>query len=108
MIEINKFLKNHHQGIIDIISKFNSEFSSHDFIEKFAQKYEADFIDMLLLYKNKGKAFQTVHSSIARYLSKNKEIFSIAKTERKGSEHVFGSIDKIQWWERIPKHNIEA
>lgn len=103
MIDINDFLKQHQYEIANIISnlKKDVEFSSHDFIEKFAQQYEADYINMLVNYQKKGNAFQTVHSMIAKYLSQNMSVLLIVKSKRKGSENVFGSIDYIQWWRRI-------
>ncbi len=103
MIDVNVFLKSHQSEMRKIISDFdaNLEFSSHDFIEKFSQKYEADYIDMLVKYKDSGQAFRTVHSMIALYLSQNMTIFNIDKTQKKGSENVHGNIDNIQWWIRL-------
>ena len=103
MIDINYYLKNHQNEIKNIVNNFgaNTEFSSHDFIEKFSQQYEADYIEMLVKYKNSGHAFQTVHSMIALYLSKNMALFNIDKTQKKGSENVHGEIDNIQWWIRL-------
>ncbi len=103
MIDINSFLNTHQSEIKSIISLFeeNTEFSSHDFIEKFSQKYEADYIEMLVTYQNSGQAFQTVHSKIALHLSKNMALLNIDKTEKKGSENVHGNIDRIQWWIRL-------
>jgi len=103
MIDINSFLKNHQIEIKNIISDFdvNTEFSSHDFIEIFSQKFEADYIEMLLQYKNSGQAFRTVHIMIALHLSKNMNLFNIDKTQKKGSENVHGNIDNIQWWIRL-------
>jgi hypothetical protein len=101
MEKINIFLENHQSEIINIISNMKDEFSSHDFIEKFTQQFESDYIEMLVLYKEKGNSFQSVHSLIARFISIKKEIFKIEKTERKSSENVFGDNDVIQWWRKI-------
>ncbi|MGD0710071.1 MAG: hypothetical protein ABR968_02740 [Bacteroidales bacterium] len=104
MSEINNFLKLNQNEIADIISnnfELNKVFSSHDFIEKFAKTFEADYIQMLVEYQNTGNAFLTVHSLIARYLSQNMNTFRIEKTDRSASENVFGSKDYIQWWRRI-------
>ncbi len=95
------FLKKNHNGIIQIISTLRHDFSSHDFLEKFAEQYESEYIDMLVNYQNTGRAFQTVHSMIAKYLSQNMTTFHIDKTSRDGSENVFGTIDFIQWWKKI-------
>lgn len=100
MIDINNFLRQNHNGINLVISGLKSEFSSHDFIEKFAQCYKAEYIEMLKNYQT-SNAFQTVHSMIAKYLSHNMTSFHIDKTERGGSENVFGSIDYIQWWKKV-------
>lgn len=102
MIDIDSFLKQHQKEIVNIISNLkNDEFSSHDFIEKFAQQYEADYIEMLVKYQGTGKAFQNVHSGIARHLSLNMPTLRIGTTERKSSENVFGTDDRIQWWKKI-------
>ncbi len=101
MIDISNFLQNHQNNIISIISNLKEEFSSHDFIEKFSQMFESDYIEMLVKYQHTGSAFQTVHSKIARYLSTNKTTFKIIKISRSGSENVFGSIDYIQWWKKV-------
>ncbi len=103
MIEINTYLQEHQNEINNIISEFNTEFSSHDFIEKFCQKHEEDYIEMLVNYKNSGRAFQTVHQMIALHLSRNMDIFNIEKTNKKGSENVHGNIGIIQWWIKSKK-----
>lgn len=101
MIDINSYLKKHQIEINNIIREFNTEFSSHDFIEKFSQKHEADYIEMLIKYKNSNQAFQTVHKMIALHLSKNMEFLNIEKAQKKGSENVHGNTGIIQWWIRL-------
>jgi hypothetical protein len=101
MVDINTFLRKNEKDLIQIINSLDPVFSSHDFIEKFSQKFESDYIEMLVNYKDSGKAFQTVHSIIAKYLSNNMDKFHIIKSERKGSENVFGSTDYIQWWKKL-------
>lgn len=96
-----EFLKKEQDGIEQIILGLKSKFSSHDFIEKFAQKYEADYIDMLVEYKKSGQAFQSVHSIIAKFISKNMKKFGISKSRKDVSENVFGSLNYIQWWKKI-------
>ena len=103
MIDIDGFLKQHQNEIINIISnlKKDVEFSSHDFIEKFAQQYETDYIEMLVKHQRTGNAFRKVHSIIALYLSRNMPTLHIVKTEKKPSKNVFGNEDIIQWWKKI-------
>lgn len=96
MINIHDFLQGHQTDLQIIITGLLEEFSSHDFIEKFAQQFEDDYIEMLVNYQKTGTAFQTVHSMIAKHLSQNMPALNIEKIPRKGSENVFGSIDVIQ------------
>lgn len=101
-MKVNVFLRSHHQEIINIINSFGqTEFSSHDFIEKLSQRFQTEYIQILSEYDHTGKPFQTVHRLIARYLSSNKAIFSITKAPKKSSENVFGNRDIIQWWGKI-------
>lgn len=101
-MEVISFLKNHNSEIIEIINNLDPDkFSSHDFIEKFARMFEQEYIEMLYEYRTTGNAFKTVHSTIAKYLSQNMASLNIAKTNKAGSEHVFGDIDVIQWWCRV-------
>lgn len=102
MLQINDYLEKNINSIKNIISEFhiNKEFSSHDFIEKFTEKFEQDYIEMLVNYQKSGQAFQTVHSLIAKFLSLKMSVLGIEKTQKKESENVRGNLDVIQWWIR--------
>jgi lipoate-protein ligase A len=102
MININDYLENNITSIKSIVAEFDidKEFSSHDFIEKFTEKFEEDYIEMLVSYQKSGKAFQTVHKLIAKYLSLNMTDLEIEKTQKKQSENVKGNLGIIQWWIR--------
>ncbi len=82
-----------------IIADLPAEFSSHHFIERFAQKFKSEYIDMLSANKDKGD-FRIVHGQIARYLSVNQAEFGIHKTIKAQSENIFGDEDRIQWWKK--------
>ena len=103
MLQINDYLEKNIDSIKSIITEFeiNKEFSSHDFIEKFTEKFKQDYIEMLVNYQKSGQAFQTVHSLIAKFLSLKMSILGIEKTDRKVSENVRGNLDIIQWWNRL-------
>jgi len=105
MENIIKFLEEKHTDIKPIIDSFalEQEFSSHDFIEKFSAKFEYNYINMLNLYHKEkdGKAFQTVHKMIAKFLSLNKVRLGIEKTKVKGSENVHGNNSNVHWWKRV-------
>ena len=83
----------------DIISELETEFNSHDFIKKFAKRFEGDYIDFLNNYKGQD-AFRTVHSQIAKFLADNEADLNICKTQKVRSENVFGEMDEIQGWKK--------
>lgn len=105
MIEINDFLEKKLPAIKSIITKFelNKEFSSHDFIEKFTEEFESEYIDMLVKHQHTGEAFRIVHRQIARYLSVKAAVLHIEKTEKKESENAKGNLSIVHWWIRKSK-----
>ncbi|NDW11183.1 hypothetical protein [Dysgonomonas sp. 520] len=99
-MNINNFMQSQISGINDIIRDLGANFSSHHFIEKFSQKYESHYIDMLVDYRDSGNAFMKVHGQIAKFLSENMHVLQITKDEKKPSENIFGNEDIIQWWNK--------
>jgi len=95
-----QFLENNFTDLILIIKQLDCKFNSHEFIEKFAKKFEVEYIELLCQYKNRG-AFQNVHSQIGLYLSENSVHLGIRKTIKTESRNIFGDIDKIQEWEKM-------
>ena len=81
--------------------KRRKEFSSHDFIKVYCSQYEREYIDWLISKSGRGRAFQTVHSQIGRFLMRNEGKITPAyrHTERYDSETVHGTIDQPMWWE---------
>ncbi len=99
MNTIKTYLENHICDVREIIEGLGNEFNSHQFIEKFAYNYERVYITWL--YNNIDKrAFQTVHSQIARFLSENKEALHIAKINRDDNVNVFGNKTDVQFWNK--------
>ncbi len=99
MDKIKSYLENHICDVREIIDGLGAEFNSHQFIEKFAYNYEALYITWL--YDNIDKrAFQTVHSQMARFLSENKGVLGIIKSPREDNLNVFGNNTDVQFWER--------
>lgn len=89
------------KAVIGDLCKTNEKFSSHDIIEKFTKLHEYEYIGWLDSYKKQNKkAFQSVHSQIARFVSEHSSQLGIKKTPRNPSENVFGDFDVIQWWEK--------
>ena len=99
-MSINSYLGSHISDLSDIISRLGDEFTSHDFLKKFAKEYEEHYIDFLYSYRGTG-AFQTVHSQIALFLSENEKSLGIFKTNKEKSKNIFGEEDYIQGWRKI-------
>ncbi len=93
-----------------VIKKFfEKEFSSHEFLEKFAWEYEKDYIEILYNF-SKGKEtdiFRIAHSQIGAYLRDNSDKLGIRKVKdkytsiKKQSKNIFKNINKVQVWERV-------
>lgn len=101
---INEYLTSNSIKVNLIIQGLDAEFTSHEFIQRFAQEYEEDYIEFLYAYK-KQNAFQTVHAQIARHLSIGSKsgsgIYPIEKTDDARSQNVFGAVSPNQGWKRI-------
>ncbi len=83
-----------------IISELNTVFNSHDFLKKFAKRFERDYINFLNDHFG-NEAFRNIHSQIAKYLSENSTTLQIHKKQRVKSENIFGETDEIQEWEKV-------
>ena len=73
-------------------------FSTHDFIEEYCSQNEREYIIWLLRKSGSGRAFQTVHSQIGRYLSKNARDLQILKIGNDESETVHGTKGMPMWF----------
>ena len=85
----------------EIIDKIDlSDFSSHLFIKKFAERFEDNYIEML--NESPGlRRFKKVHSKLGMFLTQNAEELKIRKVEKIQSENVFGNRDTIQYWRKV-------
>lgn len=79
--------------------KFEEEFSSHDFIQEYCRQYETEYLDWLMEFHGSGKAFQTVHGLIGKYLSEHHNDLHIAPIGKHDSECIHGTIDRPMWWQ---------
>lgn len=77
-----------------------TEFSSHDFIRRFATVAEEQYVRMLYDCVEKGDEhpFQTVHMQIGRELERLQAKLGIEKTDRKMNTNIFGNEDEVQFW----------
>ena len=79
--------------------RIEEEFSSHDFIQEYCRQYETEYLDWLMEYHGSGKAFQTVHGLIGKYLSEHHNDLHIAPIGKHDSECIHGTIDRPMWWQ---------
>jgi len=103
-MSIAGFLSDHMDEVRQIINDLPDTFSTHQFIQRFAHRFELDYITFLWEYrKPEGErgAFQEVHKQIGRFLSKNEAGFQIAKTNRVCTQNVFGDEGDNQGWTKV-------
>jgi hypothetical protein len=80
-----------------IIPELESDFTTLDFIMKFAGRFEGEYIESLHNYRGKD-AFKTVHGQIARFLAENEPLLNIRRKRR--IKIASGETDEIQVWEK--------
>ena len=98
---INSFLSSNQIKIkMRIINIMDNPFNSHDFIEKFAELYETEYIDFLNQYKG-NNAFRTVHSQIGKYLKEHENELGILGSGKTNNKNVFGNLNGIEKWEKV-------
>jgi len=84
----------------EIVDNLNSPFDSHLFCQKFAQRFEADYIGFLYDYIGDG-AFQKVHNQIASSLSRNETVLGLIKTGKVNSPNIFGETNEVERWQKL-------
>ena len=97
---INEFFAQNIDSIrTEIVDNLNSPFDSHQFDQKFAQRFEADYIGFLNDYRGDG-AFREVHKQIAQSLSRYEAVLGLTKTGKVRSPNIFGEITEVERWEK--------
>lgn len=89
--DMDKELLTKFQSVVDSFNR--KEFTSHDFIKKFLEKYEDDYRDIFSV-----KTLQTTHAQLARLLSENAKALGITKSEKTLSENFHGKKSFVQGW----------
>ncbi|MFH1633366.1 MAG: hypothetical protein ABIG63_05060 [Chloroflexota bacterium] len=85
----------------DVIGQMESEFTSHEFIEKLSQAQQKLYVQLLGEYEDKGQPFQAVHSVIAKRLKSNcKHLVEHVDTNTK-SENIFGNYNSAAVWHKV-------
>lgn len=86
-----------------VIENLSEGFDSHDFIMKYIDLYEQEYLVELFRYAvtSQGGVFRNFHSRIGEFLSKNEEELGIEKVERKPSLNVKGKKTENQRWRKV-------
>jgi hypothetical protein len=97
-MSINEFMKDRVDTIRnEIIGDLpDTIFDSHDFIKRFARKFETDYVQFLGVYRQ--EPFKTVHGQIAKFLSENKEFLRIKDDGKVVSPNIFGDKSENENW----------
>lgn len=101
---IADFLTEHMDDVKQIINTLPATFSSHEFIQRFAHRFESNYITFLWEYRRpEGEygTFKVVHSQIGRFLSNNEAELHIQKTNRVYTQNVFGDDSDNQGWMKV-------
>jgi len=97
-MSLNQFM-NENLGVIkdEIIKNIpNPDFDSHEFIRRFAKKFEISYIEFLGSYKL--EPFRNVHAQIGRFLSEHQELLEIKDFGTTQSPNIFGIESTNERW----------
>jgi len=100
---INIIFEDNKIEIENIISDLPPIFTTHDFIWKFIEGFEDEYISAL--GDCKSTKFQTVNRLIGRYLSENCEDLQIEKNGKVLSKNVHGNLTRAEEWINKKKQN---
>lgn len=88
-----------------VVHELPEEFFSHDFIEKYIDLYEREYLAELIRYAlltpQRG-AFRKLHSQIGLFLTRNMKKLRIEKEERGNTKNIKGNSTENQKWIKTP------
>ena len=83
--------------IVNLMPK--ADFDSHDFILALAQKYQKLYVQLLYVYKDNNRPFQSVHKEIARRLKKRDDL--VEHLGNHSSKNIFGLNNNCAVWHKV-------
>ncbi len=99
-MSVNDFMTSHIQECSDIIHKEikDKTFDSHEFIQHFAKKFEAEYSGFLSQYKKDPE--QKVNAQIGRFLKKHRADLRIESIGRIRTLNVHGRKTGNELWQK--------
>ena len=89
----------------NVVRELDTNFDSHQFIEKYTKMYERDYLVGLLkefiTSKTGHGVLRAYHSMIGRNLSRNKKKLGIQETTRHASENIKGYDSLNMQWRKF-------
>ena len=74
-------------------------FDSHEFIRLFSKKFEIEYVEFLITYKN--EPFRNLHAQIGKFLSKHQDSLKIKDAGITQSPNIFGIDSPNEKWSKI-------
>jgi hypothetical protein len=97
-MSVQEFMKKNIDVIKNDVIKAipNDTFDSHEFIRKFAKRFELHYVTFL--NSASEEPFRKVHAEIGRFLSVNKESLNLKDDGVTESPNVFGNVTPNERW----------
>ncbi len=101
-MSISKMMKENIVEVRVVILGLEEVFTTHQFIQSYANKHKRRYDDFLYQYRDKGVgAVQRVHSQMARFLSQQEAILGIERTRKVKSRNVLDKVVWVQEWRQV-------
>jgi len=100
-MSVHDFMKDHILECYEIIHTDikDNTFDSHQFIQHFSKKFEAEYVGFLSQYQT--NCFMTVNAQIAQFLENHKTDLGIIDRGKTSSQDVFGNSTPNESWEKV-------
>jgi len=105
---IYKILSENIAEVQVLIRSLDEVFTTHQFIQTYAQKHKRRYNDFIFMYQEKGTgAVQRVHSQMARFLSQRQTALGIERARKIKSRNVLDKVVWIQEWRQVSRYEGE-